>query len=138
MNLKINPRSETPIYQQIVQAIKKQLAAGELKAGSQLPTIRALAKQLHVHVNTVARAYTSLDQAGVISMQQGRGTFITEWIDHAKMREERHAELHRLIGYTVVEALSLGYSHEEIEGAFAESVNHWRREHHKNTARKNK
>ena len=138
MKLKIDPRSETPLYQQIVQAVKKQVASGELKAGSQIPTIRALAKQLHVHVNTVSRAYTTLDQTGVISVQQGRGTYITEWIDHAKMREERHAELHRLIGYTVIEALSLGYSHEEIEGAFAESVNHWRREHGKHTARKNK
>src|SRR3989304_10496890 len=104
MNLKINPRSETPIYQQIVHALKKQVASGELKAGSQIPTIRALAKQLRIPVNNVARAYTALDQAGVISVQQGRGTYITEWIDHAKMREERHAELHRLIGYTVVEA----------------------------------
>jgi GntR family transcriptional regulator len=138
MILKINLRSETPLYQQIIQAIKQQVATGDLKAGSQIPTIRALAKQLRVHVNTVARAYTALDQTGVISVQQGRGTYITEWPDHAKMRTERHAELHRLIGYTVVEALSLGYSHEEIEGAFAESVNHWRREHRRHAARKSK
>lgn len=138
MKLKINPRSETPLYQQIAQSIKQQVATGELKAGFQIPTIRALAQQLKVHVNTVARAYTTLDQSGVISVQQGRGTYITEWTEHAKMREERHAELHRLIGYTVVEALSLGYSHEEIEGAFAENVNHWRREHHRQTTRKSK
>lgn len=136
MKLKINPNSDTPLYQQIIQSIKQQVANGQLKAGSQIPTIRALAAQLGIHVNTVARAYTALDQKGVISVQQGRGTYITEWPDHAKMREERHAELHRLIGYTVVEALSLGYSHEEIEGAFAEGVNHWRREHHRQAKRK--
>ena len=136
MNLKINARSQTPIYQQIMHAIKHQVATGDLKAGAQLPTIRALAKQLRVHVNTVAHAYTALDQTGVISVQQGRGTYITEWPDHAKMRAERHAELHRLIGYTVLEALSLGYSHEEIEGAFAENLNQWRREHRNSRGKK--
>ncbi len=128
MDIKINPKSETPLYQQIIQSIKHQVATGHLKAGEQIPTIRILAKQLKVHVNTVARAYTELDEKGVITVQQGRGTYITEWVDHAKMREERHAELHRLIGYMMLEALSLGFTHEEIEGAFAESLHHWQRE----------
>jgi GntR family transcriptional regulator len=130
MNLKINPRHRTPIYQQIVQAIKQQVAVGELKAGQQLPTIRALADQMHIHANTVARAYDLLDQSGVISMQQGRGTYITEQPDRAEMQQHRHAELNKLIGYTLLEALSLGYSHAEIEAAFAENLKHWRRERH--------
>jgi GntR family transcriptional regulator len=129
MNLKINPRDRTPIYQQITQGIKQQVAVGALKPGEQIPTIRALADQLGVNANTVSRAYAALDRSGVITVQQGRGTYITEQPDHAGMREERHAELHRLIGYTVLEALSLGYTNGEIEAAFAENLNQWRREH---------
>jgi GntR family transcriptional regulator len=129
MNLKLNARDKSPIFQQIAQAIKQQVALGVLKPGEQLPTIRALAQKLHVHSNTVSRAYDSLEHSGVISMQQGRGTYITERPDHAEMRKQRHADLHRLIGYTVLEALSLGYSHEEIEGVFSENLNQWRREH---------
>ncbi len=129
MNLKINPRDRTPIYQQITHGIMHQVAAGALKPGEQIPTIRALANQLRVNVNTVSRAYAALDRSGVITVQQGRGTYITEHPDHARMREERHAELHRVIGYTVLEALSLGYTHGEIEAAFAENLNQWRREH---------
>jgi len=130
MNLKLNARDKSPIFQQIAQAIKQQVAIGALKPGEQLPTIRALATQLRVHSNTVSRAYDSLEHSGVISMQQGRGTYITERPDRAEMRKQRHAELHRLIGYVVLEALSLGYSHEEIEAIFAENLNQWRREHH--------
>lgn len=136
MNLKLNPHDRTPIYQQIVQGIKHQVANGTLKPGEQIPTIRALADQLGVNVNTVARAYAALDRSGVISVQQGRGTYIAERPDHATMREERHAELHRLIGYAVLEALSLGYTQGEVEGAFAENLNQWRHDHRRSTNKK--
>jgi GntR family transcriptional regulator len=78
MNLELDFRSGTPIYLQVVDSIKEMIASGRLKPGDQLPTVRALALELRVNFNTVARAYRILDEAGIISTQQGRGTYILE------------------------------------------------------------
>jgi GntR family transcriptional regulator len=78
MNLEIDFRSGIPIYVQVVERIKERLAAGRLKPGDQLPTVRSLALELRVNFNTIARAYRILDEAGIISTQQGRGTYILE------------------------------------------------------------
>ncbi len=78
MNLEIDFRSGLPIYMQVVERIQERLAAGRLKPGDQLPTVRSLALELRVNFNTIARAYRILDEAGVISTQQGRGTYILQ------------------------------------------------------------
>ncbi len=78
LNIQIDFRSRQPIYLQIVEQIRKLVAGGELKQGDQLPTVRQLATELRVNFNTVARAYRLLDEAGLISTQQGRGTYIWE------------------------------------------------------------
>ena len=78
MNLEMDFRSGIPIYLQVVERIKERLAGGQLKPGDQLPTVRSLALELRVNFNTIARAYRLLDEAGVISTQQGRGTYIME------------------------------------------------------------
>src|SRR5678815_1533248 len=76
--LQIDFRSGLPIYTQIVNQVQSQIASGIIKPGDQLPTVRALAEELRVNFNTVARAYRILDEARIISTQQGRGTYITE------------------------------------------------------------
>ena len=76
--LQIDFRSGLPIYIQIVNQVQAQIAGGILQPGDQLPTVRALAEELRVNFNTVARAYRILDEARIISTQQGRGTYITE------------------------------------------------------------
>ena len=67
-----------PIYVQIVDQVRAQLLTGELKPGDQLPTVRQLASDLRVNFNTIARAYRLLDEAGLISTQRGRGTYLLE------------------------------------------------------------
>ena len=76
--LQIDFRSGLPIYTQIVNQVHAQVASGILEPGDQLPTVRALAEELRVNFNTVARAYRMLDEERIISTQQGRGTYITE------------------------------------------------------------
>ena len=71
-------RSHVPIYVQLVERVKQLIATGSLQPGDQLPTVRQLAAELRVNFNTVARAYRLLDEAGVISTQQGRGTYVLE------------------------------------------------------------
>ncbi len=128
MQIKIDFQSGVPIYIQVVERIKHLIATGELEPGDQLPTVRQLALDLVVNPNTIARAYTLLDQAGVISTQQGRGTYVREHPDEnglARMREEK---LRGLASQMIVEALSLGYELSEIRDEFETIARQWRKE----------
>ncbi|MCC6261765.1 MAG: GntR family transcriptional regulator [Anaerolineales bacterium] len=114
LTLQLDFRSGLPIYTQIVEQVQSQLAAGILKAGDQLPTVRALAEELRVNFNTIARAYRLLDEARIISTQQGRGTYITE-IPPPKVTEKlKQASLVALTDRFVNEAERLGFSEPEI------------------------
>ncbi|HUH95745.1 MAG TPA: GntR family transcriptional regulator, partial [Anaerolineales bacterium] len=73
LTLHLDFRSGLPIYVQIMNQVEQQVSGGTLKAGAQLPTVRELASELRINFNTVARAYRLLDEAGLISTQQGRG-----------------------------------------------------------------
>ena len=64
-----------PIYRQIIDQILFGIASGQLKLGEQLPTVRALAVELKVNLNTVSKAYKELEIRDVLTTQQGSGTF---------------------------------------------------------------
>jgi GntR family transcriptional regulator len=72
-NLRITPGSTAPIYQQIVSQIRHAIALGLAAEGAALPSVRALAEQLLINPNTVAKAYADLSKDGVIESQPGRG-----------------------------------------------------------------
>ncbi|MGZ9165589.1 MAG: GntR family transcriptional regulator [Anaerolineales bacterium] len=112
--LQIDFRSGLPIYTQIVNQLQAQVVGGVLKPGDQLPTVRALAEELRVNFNTVARAYRILDEARIISTQQGRGTYITE-IPPPKVTEKlRREALEALTQRYISEAGRLDFSKSEI------------------------
>lgn len=71
-------RSGVPVYVQLVEQVLQHLSNGSLKPGEQLPTVRQMAAELRVNFNTIARAYRMLDEAGLISTQQGRGTYFVD------------------------------------------------------------
>ena len=77
MKLHINPKDGKPIYRQIIEQVKYLIAAGRLRAGEELPTVRGLAQDLLINPNTVARAYRDLEQAGILTTRQGSGTFVS-------------------------------------------------------------
>jgi|SRR5215207_19052 GntR family transcriptional regulator len=112
--LHIDFRSGLPIYTQIVNQVQTQLAGGMLKPGDQLPTVRALAEELRVNFNTVARAYRILDEARIISTQQGRGTFITEIPPPNITEKLRRESLQALTKRYISEAMRLEFSKEDI------------------------
>jgi len=72
----VDPRSGVPIYLQLIDQVKRGVALGTLAVGEQLPTVKALALQLTVNPNTVARAYRDLERDGVIETSPGRGSFV--------------------------------------------------------------
>jgi len=122
---RLDPSSSDPLHQQIVDQIRHQVATGRLAPGDRLPPVRALARQLGVNVNTVAKAYGELERLGVLSTAAGRGSFVAGQAlgQLADFREDR---LRELLGRAVLEALSLGYSLEQIEGALALQWARWR------------
>lgn len=119
-------RSGLPIYTQIVNQIQSQVASGVLQPGDQLPTVRALAQELRVNFNTVARAYRLLDEAGVISTQQGRGTYILEIPPPEVLELSRLQGLLALTARYLAEAARLGFPPDEIQSLFNEQVAQWK------------
>jgi len=126
--LQIDFRSGLPIYIQIVNQVQAQIASGILKPGDQLQTVRALAEELRVNFNTVARAYRILDEARIISTQQGRGTYITE-IPPPKVKEKLRKEtLEALTQRYIAEALRLDFSKDEISEIVKDELKAWQAE----------
>jgi len=126
--LHIDFRSGLPIYTQIVNQVQAQAVSGVLKPGDQLPTVRALAEELRVNFNTVARAYRILDEARIISTQQGRGTYITE-IPPPKVTERLRKEaLQELTQRYISEAMRLEFSKAEVSEVVKDQLKAWQAE----------
>jgi len=124
-DLVIDFRSGQPIYLQIVEQIRQKVANGELKPGDQLPTVRQLAAELRVNFNTVARAYRLLDEAGLISTQHGRGTFIWETPSPEKMQAIRQQGLESLTRRYLAAAAQLGCTPPEIARMVNQMLEQW-------------
>lgn len=76
MKLTISSTSGEPIYEQIKNQIRSAILSGELTAGEALPSLRTLAKELHVSMLTITRAYNELGDEGLVENMQGKGTFV--------------------------------------------------------------
>ena len=126
MNLEIDFRSGIPIYLQVVERIKERLAAGQLKPGDQLPTVRSLALELRVNFNTIARAYRIMDESGIISTQQGRGTYILELPSPEVSDAIRTQALRDLTQRYLSDAERLGASADEMEEVWNNQVTRWK------------
>ena len=126
LTLQLDFHSGLPIYTQIVNQIQSQLVNGILKPGDQLPTVRALALELRINFNTVARAYRILDEARIISTQQGRGTYITEIPPPEVSEKLRSESLAALTQRFISEAYRLGFSEREVSKMVRESLKSWK------------
>ena len=113
INFKLDPKTGTPFYRQIIDQITFGIAAGNLKTGEQLPTVRSLAVDLKINLNTVAKAYKELEIQRVLETQQGTGTFISE----IKIRisdHERSAKLKDICNEFSSIAFSYGFSIDDM------------------------
>ncbi|WP_296604431.1 GntR family transcriptional regulator [Nocardioides sp.] len=107
----LDPASSVAPYEQLRAQLATRAASGDLPAGTRLPTVRALAAELSLAVNTVARAYRELEADGVITTEGRRGTFVaataaggsTEAADAAST----YVATARRLGLTLPEALHL-------------------------------
>jgi GntR family transcriptional regulator len=113
----IDPRSPTPLYEQIAARIRVAVASGDLAPGDALPSVRALARELRVNPATVVQAYRDLAIDGFVEMRHGQGTFIQE-VPAFMRDEERTAQAQKLVRKLLQDAARLGLSAEDIEQAF--------------------
>ncbi len=111
-SIQLDFRSEVPLYLQIVEQLRALIEKQVLQPEQQLPTVRALAAELRVNFNTVARAYRILDEVGLISTQRGRGTFVSQ-IPPPSVSFEREM-LRSLAERFVAQAQNLGATEAEI------------------------
>jgi len=118
MDVKVDFRSGIPIYIQIMEQIKDRVASGLLQPGDQLPTVRQMATDLRVNFNTVARAYRLLDEAGVISTQHGRGTYILGETPPEAVELLRRQALQELTRRYLSEAHRLEFTPKEVKELF--------------------
>jgi len=113
IQFKLDPKAGAPFYRQIIDQIKFGIASGNLKIGEQLPTVRALAVDLKVNLNTVAKAYKELEIQNVLETQQGTGTFISK-IEIQISDKEKKEKLQEICHEFSTIAFSYGFSVEDI------------------------
>ena len=115
----LDPTGGVPYYRQIIMQIEMAIADGRLRTGTQLPTVRALAVDLQINPNTVARAYNELEIRGIVNTQQGTGTFISD--KKIELTEgERSEVLAGLVRSFLATASSYGFTIGEIASYLAE------------------
>ena len=113
LRIQITTGSSLPIYRQVVDQIRGAVATGKLAIGDPLPSVRALAGELVVNPNTIAKAYSMLVRDGVLESHQGRGYFVARQRD-IYTRKERMRRLLDIIDPFLAEALSLGFDEAQI------------------------
>jgi len=111
--LHVNPSSGLPLYLQIQAQVKNAVAAGALRPGDALPSVRKLASDLGINPNTVARAYLELERDGLILAVPGGGTFVADGVP-GLLKAERVRRLRPLARQVAVEGTQLRFSPDEI------------------------
>jgi GntR family transcriptional regulator len=113
-----------PITHQIVDGIKRQVAAGELHPGDALPSVRGLAQQLSINPNTVAKAYAELSAEGWLLSRAGLGLFVAE--QRQRLSDgERERRLDEAVDRFVGDVIGLDYPADTILGRVAGELSHY-------------
>ena len=115
--LAVDPSDPTPIYAQLERAIRAEIAAGRLRGGDRLPTVRQLDVDLRVNANTVAKVYSELEREGVLTTQRGVGTFVREPKDTQAAKpsaREQDRTLRQLTDRLLAEAHAAGLNIDDI------------------------
>src|SRR3954452_9454628 len=100
----LDARDATPLYAQLERALRAAIAAGRLRSGDQLPTVRQLAVELRVNANTVARVYAHLERDGVLETRRGVGSFISATPERARPPAEHQRRLKAFVTRVLADA----------------------------------
>ncbi len=122
MLISADPSDDQPIYRQIVDQLRQLIAAGILQPGDPLPSVRQLAADLGVNLNTVAIAYRELAGEGLVEIKHGRGARVTAAREH-RFDEER---MRKLLVPILSKMILAGKSDGEIVGLLREELHNIR------------
>lgn len=117
MRIIINNSSMIPIYEQIVDQIKKMISNGELKENDSLPSVRSLSKELKISALTVKKAYDNLENEGFTTTIHGKGTYVSS-TNKEMLLEETKKEIEVLLEKAIVKAKQSGITDVEIKSIF--------------------
>jgi GntR family transcriptional regulator len=115
---RLDAASGVPFYRQVIDQVLLAVADGRFAPGTQLPTVRQLAVDLSVNLNTIAKAYREMEIRGIVETQQGTGTFVAERPSPGGAAERRKA-LGRLVDELLAKAASQGFDLDEVADAVA-------------------
>jgi GntR family transcriptional regulator len=113
INFILDPKTGAPFYRQIIDQIKFGIASGKLAVGEQLPTVRSLAVELKVNLNTVAKAYKELEIQNILETHQGTGTFIN-YSEITMSEKEKQTKIQDICREYMTIAFAYGFSIDEI------------------------
>lgn len=119
--IRLSKDSREPIYHQIEKQLKALIAGGNLPAGTPLPSIRALSKDLEISVITIRRAYQDLEAQGFIETVHGKGTFVKE-VQNAMKQETMTASVQAEFERAIRNAMNYDYTTEDIRTVFEETL----------------
>lgn len=114
MRIIINHSSMIPIYEQIVDQIKKQINDCTLKENDPLPSVRSLSKELKISALTVKKAYDVLEEEGLTKTIHGKGTFVLA-VNEEILLEEAKKEIENYLEKAIHKANQSGVSHKEVK-----------------------
>jgi len=109
----LDPKGGTPYYRQIIDQIRFGIASGNLAVGEQLPTVRSLAVDLKVNLNTVAKAYKELEIQNILETYQGTGTFIHK-IESNLSEKEKQNKMQEICREFMTIAYAYGFTHDDM------------------------
>lgn len=118
--IKIDARSSTPIYEQIIIGVKELILKGVIKPGEKLPSVRELSGLITVNPNTVSKAYGELERDGVIETLRGKGTFVVENYE-PKFLDEKFDKIKGGLKKLILEAKCLGLTKGDLIDVIEES-----------------
>ena len=127
MKFYLDASSELPNYIQLENQIKTACLHGKLKPGDQLPSIRALAKELSIAIITVKRAYDDLEKEKVIELRQGKGAFIRQ-VQKSKLKSDAAEQIEQELSILLSHAEALGVDKYEIKNMLLKKLNEYKEE----------
>ncbi|MEK4714364.1 GntR family transcriptional regulator [Sporosarcina sp. FSL K6-5500] len=119
--IRLSKDSREPIYHQVEKQLKALIAGGHLPAGTPLPSIRVLSKDLEISVITIRRAYQDLESQGFIETVHGKGTFVAE-IQNSMKQETMTASVQTEFERAIRNAMDYDYTVDEIKTVFEETL----------------